>query len=36
MELIYFGGYDHPGYSHGGDIATSTVYNYTMVLYLDI
>jgi len=29
MELI-------PGYAHRGDVATSSVYKYTMVLYLDI
>jgi len=25
-----------PGYAHRGGIATSSVYKYTMVLYLDI
>jgi len=25
-----------PGYAHGGGIATSSIYKYTMVLYLDI
>jgi len=24
------------GYAHGGGIATSSVYKYTMVLYLDV
>jgi len=25
-----------PGYAHGGGIATSSLYKYTMVLYLNI
>jgi len=36
MELIYFGDMAPPGCAHGGGIATSSAYKYTMVLYLDI
>jgi len=36
MELIQFGDHGPPGYAHGGGIAASSIYKYTMVLYLDI
>jgi len=36
MDLIYFGDHAPPVYAHRGGIATSSVYKYTMVLYIDI
>jgi len=36
MELLYFGDHAPAGYTHRGGIATSSVYKYSMVLYLDI
>jgi len=34
MELTYFGDHGLPGYAHGGGITTSSIYKYTIVLYL--
>jgi len=36
MELIYFGDHAPTGYAHRGGIATSSIYKYAMVQYLDI
>jgi len=36
MKLIHFVTMSPYGYAHGGGTATSSVYKYTVVLYLDI
>jgi len=36
MELINLVAMPPPCYAHGGGIATSCIYKYTIVLYLDI